>query len=120
MKSPALDFSGRLSLIETGAAIACSQLLISNDTGLMHMATAVSTPVVAIFGPTTRELGFYPYRGPHEVVEGDIACRPCHHLGGDRCPRGHHRCMTEIGTEAVIGAGERLLARHQPSLARTG
>ena len=120
MKSPALDFSGRLSLIETGAAIAASRLLISNDTGLMHMATAVSTPVVAIFGPTTRELGFYPYRGPHEVVEQDISCRPCHHLGGDRCPKGHHRCMTEIGAEAVIGAGERLLARHLPSIARTG
>jgi heptosyltransferase-2 len=109
MKSPVIDLTGRMNLLETGAVIERSKVLISNDSGLMHMASGLSTPIVAIFGPTTRELGFFPYRARYRVIESTLSCRPCHHLGGDRCPKGHHRCMTEVGAREVIEAATALL-----------
>ena len=54
--------AGALGLQETGAVIRRSEVLISGDTGVMHMATGVGTPVVALFGPTVRQFGFFPYR----------------------------------------------------------
>ncbi len=109
MTSPVIDLTGRLDLLESGAVIETSLLLICNDSGLMHMASALSTPVVAVFGPTTRELGFYPYRAEHEVLSSRISCRPCHHLGSKHCPRGHHRCMTDISAGDVLSAAARFL-----------
>jgi heptosyltransferase-2 len=116
MVHPALDFTGKLDLLETGALLESSNLLISNDSGLMHMASALGTPIVAVFGPTTRELGFYPYRARYRVVGSSISCRPCHHLGGERCPKGHHRCMTEVDVEDVLEAATNLL---EPEVAQT-
>jgi heptosyltransferase-2 len=116
MKRPLLDFTGRCGLLETGAAISNSSLLLCNDSGVMHMASALSTPAVAIFGPTTKELGFYPYRTQYHVESSNINCRPCHHIGHDRCPKGHHRCMTEVGVEAVVEAASRLLVHEKTSV----
>ena len=64
--------------------------LISGDTGVMHMATGVGTPVVALFGPTVRQFGFFPYNAHASVVERNLGCRPCSSHGGDACPLGHH------------------------------
>jgi heptosyltransferase-2 len=104
MKHPVIDLTGRLDLPKTGAVLAMSRLLICNDSGVMHMAAALCTPLVAVFGPTTRELGFIPYRAEHRLIGSDIPCRPCHHLGGERCPKGHHRCMTDVTVEEVVEA----------------
>ena len=79
---------------------------VTNDSGLMHLATAVGTPVVALFGPTVRAFGFTPYRAPGVVVERALACRPCAPYGGPRCPLGHHRCMIDIAPAAVARAVE--------------
>ena len=69
--------AGVLGLQETGAVIRRAEVLISGDTGVMHMATGVGTPVVAIFGPTVRQFGFFPYHSAAGVVERDLPCRPC-------------------------------------------
>ena len=61
--------AGALGLQETGAVIRRAEVLISGDTGVMHMATGVGTPVVALFGPTVRQFGFFPYRSASSVVE---------------------------------------------------
>ena len=76
----------------------------------MHIAEARGDPVVAVFGPTVREFGFFP-RGPRSsVVEHPgLPCRPCTHIGLSYCPRGHFRCMNEITPGAVTAAAERLL-----------
>lgn len=109
---PVLDLSGRLSLPQAAAAIQGLDLLISNDTGLMHLATAVNTPVVAIFGPTTRELGFFPLGPKAAVIEHpNLGCRPCSLHGSAACPRGHFRCMLELPPERVIPPAEKFLAR---------
>ena len=60
----------------------------SGDTGVMHMATGVGTPVVALFGPTVEQFGFFPYRAKATVLQRDLDCRPCSPMGGPRCPDG--------------------------------
>ena len=84
-----------------------AQVAVSGDTGLMHLATAVGTRVVALFGPTVRQFGFFPYRSPATVLELALGCRPCSAQGGPACPLGHHRCLREISARAGGGGGER-------------
>ena len=109
--APVLDLTGQLSLPQAAAAIQGLDLLLSNDTGLMHVATAVNTPVVAIFGPTTRELGFFPLGPAAAVVEHpNLGCRPCSLHGSASCPKGHFRCMLELSPDRVIPVAEKFLA----------
>jgi heptosyltransferase-2 len=97
------SLAGVLGLQETGAVIRRAEVLVSGDTGLMHMATGVGTPVVALFGPTVRQFGFFPYNAEHSaVVELELACRPCSAQGGRACPLGHHRCLRAIAAEDVF------------------
>ncbi len=106
-----IDLVGKLKLLEAAAVIEKLDLLLSNDTALMHMATAVNTPVVAVFGPTSRELGFFPFGGKARVIEKpDLDCRPCTLHGDAECPEGHFRCMNEIPADRVVEAGLELLA----------
>jgi heptosyltransferase-2 len=97
------SMAGILGLQETGAVIRRAEVLVSGDTGLMHMATGVGTPVVALFGPTVRQFGFFPYNAEHSsVVQLELACRPCSAQGGRACPLGHHRCLRAIAPEDVF------------------
>ncbi len=99
----ALDFTGRLTLLESAAVLSQARALITNDTGLMHMAEAVKTPVVALFGSTTRELGFFPMLPESVVIENpEIRCRPCSHIGRHQCPKGHFLCMRSLKPERVF------------------
>ena len=84
--------------------------LISGDTGVMHMATGVGTPVVALFGPTVRQFGFFPYNAHASVVERNLECRPCSSHGGPECPLEHHLCMREILPDMVFTTLTRTLA----------
>jgi heptosyltransferase-2 len=102
--------AGEFGLQETGACLARARVLVSGDTGVMHMATGVGTRVVALFGPTVAQFGFFPYSGAAVVMERDLDCRPCSAMGSARCPLGHHHCLTEILPEQVTAAVERLVA----------
>ena len=103
------NFSGKLSFQETAALVAESDLLVTNDTGVMHMGSALKKKVVAIFGPTTHHLGFMPFRTHSIVVEKSLSCRPCSYHGTDICSQGHFRCMKDIQVEDVIQAAKNLL-----------
>ena len=82
------DYTNRTTLRQTCALLARSRALVTGDSGPMHLATGVGTPVVAMFGPTTREWGFYPC-GPRDlVIERALACRPCSLHGGVHCAKG--------------------------------
>jgi len=105
-----VDMVGALSLMESAAALELCDLVVCNDTGLMHIATALKKRVVAIFGPTTEELGFFPFGALSRVVQKPLPCRPCSHVGSTRCPKGHFRCMRDIAAEEVLAAAEELLA----------
>jgi heptosyltransferase II len=108
LRVPVLDSTGKLSLLHTAALLQQCHLLLSNDSGLMHMATALRVPVVAIFGPTVQEFGFYPFKASARVVSAEISCRPCSTKGSGRCPRGHHQCMQQVTGAQVCAAAQML------------
>jgi heptosyltransferase-2 len=99
--------AGALPLRASAALIARASVLVTNDSAPLHLATAVGTPIAAVFGPTVPAFGFGP-RGPRDVlleVEG-LTCRPCSLHGPQVCPLSHHRCMREISVERVVAAIE--------------
>ena len=109
-RNQVINLAGKLSLLGSAAVVKRCRLLIVNDSGLMHVAEAVGTPLVAIFGSTTREFGFFPHLKTSRVVENlGLSCRPCSHLGFNECPRGHFRCMREITIDKVWNAVQEML-----------
>lgn len=99
---PVVDLTGRVSVSGWIALIARARLLVSNDSAAAHVAAAVGTPVVAVFGPTVQAQGFAPYGARARVVEAALDCRPCGRHGADRCPRGTLACMLGVSSEAVV------------------
>ena len=98
----ATNFAGEFSLLETAAAMEFCDVVLTNDSGLMHLATAKQKNVIAIFGSTVKEFGFAPYGTDSVVIERqNLACRPCSHIGRADCPKKHFHCMKEIGAEEV-------------------
>ncbi|MEW6680606.1 MAG: glycosyltransferase family 9 protein [bacterium] len=95
------DLIGKTDLIELSCLIERCFLFISPDTGPMHIADSLNVPVVALFGPTTRDFGFFPLRGI--VVEKPLSCRPCSLHGGNKCRR-DNKCMKMIGVDDIMGA----------------
>ena len=106
--APVIDAVGQLPLMQTAALLQQCRLLLCNDSGLMHMATALGAPVAAVFGPTVQAFGFYPFQAAAQVVSQPLPCRPCSTKGTDRCPRGHHACMEQITPAQVVAAAETL------------
>ena len=100
--SNVMDLAGRLTLTGCALVMDRASVVITNDTALMHIAAARKRPVVAIFGPTVREFGFFPVGTRSIVLERDgLGCRPCTHIGLPSCPAGHFRCMLETEPSAV-------------------
>ena len=108
---PPIDLTGRTNLLESAAIISKAKLIISNDSAPSHIAAAVGTPVIAIFGPTVPTFGFTPYSEKSAVVDiGKLYCRPCTTHGSRRCPEQHFRCMLELSPEKIIEAAKSLFA----------
>ncbi|MBN1300594.1 MAG: glycosyltransferase family 9 protein [Melioribacteraceae bacterium] len=90
-------------LIKTAENILECRAVICNDSGLMHLASALTVPVVAIFGSTVKEFGFFPYKVKNLVLENNsLSCRPCSHIGRSDCPKKHFNCMKQITPEIVL------------------
>ncbi len=103
----AVDAAGRVSLGETAALLSSARLMIGNDSGPTHIAMALGTSTVAIFGPT--DPSQFDFEG-HELVYADLPCSACSFYGTRRCRLGHWRCMMSISPEAVVAAARRLLS----------
>ncbi len=113
----AVSFAGKLTLLETAAALDFCDVVLCNDTGIMHLAAARQRNVVAIFGPTVQEFGFFPYGTRAEVIEhNDLPCRPCTHIGSENCPQGHFRCMKDTTVDRVLRALTSMMAHQQISV----
>ena len=95
------DFTNRTSLRETCALLRASSVLITGDSGPMHLAGAVGTPVLALFGPTTEEWGFFPAGPRDRVLEVPLECRPCTLHGKKHCDR-NHACMYSLTPDRVM------------------
>ena len=102
---------GKFNLNESAGLVRQAKLVVTHDTGLMHIAAAFKRPIVSIWGNTVPEFGMYPYYGenylnyfeggrfgklPHEMMEvKGLSCRPCSKIGYKKCPKGHFKCMEE-------------------------
>lgn len=103
--APVLDATGRLPLLATAALLARCTAVVTNDSLPLHLASAMGTPTVALFGPTVPALGFGPLAPASRVVEHpDLPCRPCHAHGPASCPLRHFRCMGELSVPQVLAA----------------
>ena len=101
-----LDTSGQLRLNQSASLVRQAQLVISHDTGLMHIAAAFRRPIISIWGNTVPAFGMYPYyprdSPKHAQFEvSGLSCRPCSKIGSDVCPRGHFHCMQRIDLAAI-------------------
>lgn len=102
-----VNAAGKLSLLASAELIRRAALLITNDSSPQHLASAMGTPTITLFGPTVPAFGFGPL-APHSVALGHptLDCRPCHHHGPMACPLQHWRCMRELSIGDVAGAVE--------------
>jgi len=112
-----INVAGKLSLLQSAELIRRCTVLISNDSAPMHIAVAVGTPVVAIFGATVPEFGFSP-RGPHDIVleTKGLKCRPCSIHGGTTCPIKTFDCMLSITPEIVVNTVKVFLGNDNASI----
>ncbi len=110
-----INLCNKLSLTESAAVIDNSRLVISNDTGMMHIAAALQKPIISIWGNTVPAFGMYPYfpeglENKSDIVENNnLRCRPCSKLGYKKCPKGHFRCMKDISPELIAEKARKLL-----------
>ncbi len=104
---------GKFSLHESAWFVKASEVVLTHDTGLMHIAAAFKKPIVSIWGNTVPAFGMYPYlpgieqQGVISEVQG-LSCRPCSKIGFEKCPKGHFKCMREQDLPAIIRAIENL------------
>ena len=90
-----ISFVGKTSLSEAALLLSKAKVVVTNDTGLMHLAAFYAKPMVCIWGNTVPAFGMYPYQSApvfHAQVS-DLSCRPCSKIGHNTCPKGHFHCM---------------------------
>lgn len=107
----AFDFSVRLNILESAIVAKYAKVVVANDTGMLHIAEALKVPVVGIYGPTARQLGYYPILAESQVAEVDLPCRPCTKMGTGTCPKKHWKCMKDISTSMVYEKVSTLLQK---------
>lgn len=107
MKFNPLNLAGETNLRDLAALISRCALFITNDTGAMHIAAALETPIVAIFGPTD-PARTAPWGNGHIIVQKKIRCSPCMRK---KCPERHHKCMNKVEAQEVLKAAEQQLQK---------
>lgn len=95
------NFQGKLSILEGAAILPRCQVVIANDTGLLHVADAVGVPSVAILGPTSAEMGCEPFQPRSRLAEVDLWCRPCSKNGEAPCIRSERFCLSRVTVDRV-------------------
>jgi ADP-heptose:LPS heptosyltransferase len=100
-----INLCGKTSLHESAKAIQESLLLLTHDTGMMHIGAALNKPIFSVWGNTVPEFGMSPFlpTEDNKVFEvNDLDCRPCSKIGHKACPKGHFSCMTMQNTKDII------------------
>ncbi len=101
----ATNYTGKTKLPELIKTIAAAEILISTDSGPMHIACALNKKTIVIAGSTTKEFGFLPKFKNTKIIEiDDLDCRPCHVHGLEKCPKDHFKCMTQISVPMLLKA----------------
>jgi len=97
---------GSLTVGQSASLLKLADAVLTNDTGMMHIAAALRKPIVSVWGNTVPEFGMYPYlpqgMKPAAIVEyKGLKCRPCDKLGYDKCPKGHFNCMNSLDGKEI-------------------
>lgn len=102
-----INACGKFSLLQSASLVKQATAIITNDTGLMHVAAAFNKKIISIWGNTVPEFGMYPYKPSGVETEtviaevGGLKCRPCSKIGFEKCPKGHFRCMMDQDTDEI-------------------
>ncbi|MDP4187444.1 MAG: glycosyltransferase family 9 protein [Bacteroidota bacterium] len=100
-----LNMCGKLNLNQSASLVRQSRLVISHDTGLMHIAAAFKKKIISVWGNTVPEFGMYPYQPDEDsqIIEvPGLKCRPCSKLGYEKCPQKHFNCMNLIDEARIV------------------
>jgi len=95
---------GKYNLNQSASFVKQAELVITHDTGLMHIAAAFKKRIISVWGNTIPQFGMYPYLAAEgsEIVEVNIKCRPCSKIGFKSCPKKHFRCMNDIDERRIV------------------
>jgi ADP-heptose:LPS heptosyltransferase len=96
---------GQYNLNQSSSLVKQAKKIITNDTGLMHIAAAFKKDIISVWGNTIPEFGMYPYKpgaNSHILEVKGLSCRPCSKIGYKECPKKHFKCMEEISEEEII------------------
>jgi ADP-heptose:LPS heptosyltransferase len=114
-KGPVMNLAGKLTLAQTTAVLTAVRGLVCNDSGLAHIAEAVGTPVVVLFGPTIESFGFSPRDPRSRAFSSNLGCRPCSKHGQSSCRYGDKLCFLAIDTQLVTERVRGFLSHHRES-----
>jgi ADP-heptose:LPS heptosyltransferase len=90
---------GKYSVLASASLIKQAEMVITHDTGMMHIAAAFGQKIYSVWGNTVPEFGMYPYKASassKRIEVQNLSCRPCSKIGYSKCPKGHFKCMQEI------------------------
>jgi heptosyltransferase-2 len=103
-----INLAGKISLGGSAVAIRDASVLITPDTGLMHIGSAMQKNIISIWGNTVPDFGMYPYYGNRNIDKNysfevdKLSCRPCSKIGYNKCPKGHFNCMKLQNVNGII------------------
>lgn len=106
--------AGIFTILQSAALLEMANAVVANDTSIIHLAEAMRTPSIALFGPTVKEFGYAPMLAQSRLIETDLAlrCRPCSRTGKGTCKnREQQICMYSISTQKVWDAAQLLLPK---------
>lgn len=102
---------GHFNLGGSASLVRQASIVLTHDTGLMHVAAAFRKPIISVWGNTVPDLGMYPYLPGQEILERErrqevvgLSCRPCSKIGHQECPQGHFRCIVDQDLAAIAAA----------------
>ena len=106
-----LNGCGKYSIHQSASLVRQAKVLISNDTGLMHIGAAFQKKIISIWGNTVPRFGMFPFRADPSSVQFEVSglsCRPCSKIGYQKCPKRHFKCMQEQDLDGMVSACRRL------------
>jgi ADP-heptose:LPS heptosyltransferase len=106
---------GKFNIHQSASLVKQAKVLITHDTGLMHIGAAFQKPIISVWGNTVPRFGMYPYRSDSGSIQFEVKslkCRPCSKIGYKQCPRKHFKCMKEQDLEGMAEAAHRLYSEH--------
>ena len=109
-KTELLDLCGEFNISQLISVINNMDVIISNDSGPMHIAAALEKPQIVLFGATHPRLGFTPLNKKAIIISSNVSCQPCSLHGSEKCPKGHFLCMNSISPELIKKNLEKIIS----------